>query len=213
MSAPTWWFVITRPVDETIEPEPPVEMRTQDFWTCSSHFASTSKPYFSFNCFVGGRLKSHMPSSACAQAAVATREATSRMALRTWMACIGRLRFPWEIRRRAYRGRPATGRRAAVFACGVRGNARDSVALEVLHGALVLLRRSERLERPEVAPLAGLRVLLARVQPVPALRELADHRSARLRPGPHRLDHPRGIRPAAAEESCEESTAAGGDEL
>src|SRR6185295_13559772 len=44
-------------------------------------------------------------------------------------------------------------------------------------------------------------------------RELTDHRSARLRPGSHRIDHPRGIRPAAPEEPREESAAAGRDEL
>src|SRR5262249_43522143 len=49
---------------------------------------------------------------------------------------------------------------------------------EELHRALVLLRRRERLERAEIAALARLRVLLARVQAVRARRELLDHRLA-----------------------------------
>jgi hypothetical protein len=29
-SEATWWFVSTRPVDDTNEPEPPAEMRTEE---------------------------------------------------------------------------------------------------------------------------------------------------------------------------------------
>src|SRR5262245_17737716 len=47
--------------------------------------------------------------------------------------------------------------------------------LEVLDLALVLLRGGPRLERPEVAAPAGLRVLLARIETVSARRELPDH--------------------------------------
>src|SRR6476620_5445776 len=56
----------------------------------------------------------------------------------------------------------------------------NSVALEVLHLALVLLRRSARLEGAEVAALAGLGIGLARVKPVFAGCELADHGSLLL---------------------------------
>src|ERR1043165_5992230 len=49
------------------------------------------------------------------------------------------------------------------------------VPLEVLHGPLVLLRRLARLERAEMAALAGLRILFARVEPVFARFQLADH--------------------------------------
>lgn len=47
--------------------------------------------------------------------------------------------------------------------------------LEVLHRALVPLRRRARGESAEVAPAAGLRILLARVEPVLAGSQLADH--------------------------------------
>ena len=50
-----------------------------------------------------------------------------------------------------------------------------SMPLEILHGALVLLGGSARGESAEIAPPAGLRILLARVQPVLSGRELADH--------------------------------------
>src|SRR5436190_22215552 len=52
---------------------------------------------------------------------------------------------------------------------------RSSAPLEELDLALVLLGRCARLERAEVAALAGLRVDLARIEAVPARRELADH--------------------------------------
>src|SRR5881275_1973401 len=50
-----------------------------------------------------------------------------------------------------------------------------SVPLEILDGTLVALRRRARLERAEIAPLAGLRVGLARIQTVFAAGQLADH--------------------------------------
>src|SRR5262245_34450013 len=50
------------------------------------------------------------------------------------------------------------------------------MALEVLHGALVLLGRRARLEGAEVAAPAGLWVHLARIEAIAARRELADHR-------------------------------------
>src|SRR5437763_1000483 len=46
---------------------------------------------------------------------------------------------------------------------------------EKLNRALVLLRRRPRTERAQVAPLARLRVFLARVQPVAACLEFANH--------------------------------------
>jgi hypothetical protein len=49
------------------------------------------------------------------------------------------------------------------------------VPLEELHRALVLLRRSARLERTEIPALAGLRILLAGVEPVLARAEFANH--------------------------------------
>src|SRR5664280_22433 len=51
----------------------------------------------------------------------------------------------------------------------------QSVSLEVLNFPLVLLRRLARLERAQVARFPGLRVLLSRVQPIPAVLELSDH--------------------------------------
>src|SRR5207248_1002873 len=50
-----------------------------------------------------------------------------------------------------------------------------SMPLEVLHGLLVLLRGIERLEGAEVAALAGLRVLLARIEAVPAGAQFTNH--------------------------------------
>jgi hypothetical protein len=38
--------------------------------------------------------------------------------------------------------------------------------LEILHRALVLLRRRARTERAEIPPPAGLRILLAGIEPV-----------------------------------------------
>src|SRR5215468_6854003 len=51
-----------------------------------------------------------------------------------------------------------------------------SMALEVLHGALVLLGRRARRKRAEIAAAAGLRVELARIEAIAARLELADHR-------------------------------------
>src|SRR5262245_18518011 len=51
-----------------------------------------------------------------------------------------------------------------------------SMALEVLHGTLVLLGRRPRLEGAEIAAPAGLRVHLARIEAIAARLELADHR-------------------------------------
>src|SRR4029077_8302901 len=51
-----------------------------------------------------------------------------------------------------------------------------SVALEVLHRALMLLGRRARLECAEVPPAPGLRVGFARIKPITAGFELADHR-------------------------------------
>src|SRR5262245_24462508 len=51
-----------------------------------------------------------------------------------------------------------------------------SMALEVLHGALVLLSRRAGLEGAEIAAPAGLRVALARIQAIAARLELTNHR-------------------------------------
>src|SRR6266511_6054635 len=51
-----------------------------------------------------------------------------------------------------------------------------SMTLEILNGAFVFLGRCARLERAEIAAPAGLRVDLARIEPVAAGLELADHR-------------------------------------
>lgn len=50
-----------------------------------------------------------------------------------------------------------------------------SMPLEILHGALVLLGPSAARKRAEIAPPAGLGILLARVQPVFSGHKLADH--------------------------------------
>src|ERR1051325_11086930 len=47
--------------------------------------------------------------------------------------------------------------------------------LEILHGALVLFGRRARLEGAEVLALAGLAILLARIEPVAAGGKFADH--------------------------------------
>lgn len=51
----------------------------------------------------------------------------------------------------------------------------NSMPLEILHGALVLLGRGARGKGAEIAPFACLRILLARIQPVLSGRELSDH--------------------------------------
>src|SRR5229473_277036 len=55
---------MTRPSADTNDPEPPLLKRTEDFCTCSSHWAVGSKSYFSLSSLVGGEVNSHMPSSA-----------------------------------------------------------------------------------------------------------------------------------------------------
>jgi hypothetical protein len=50
------------------------------------------------------------------------------------------------------------------------------VTLEELHGALVLLRCGATLESPQVAPLTGFRIFLARVEPILAGRQFSNHR-------------------------------------
>jgi hypothetical protein len=52
-----------------------------------------------------------------------------------------------------------------------------SRALEILHGTLVLFRRGARLEGAQIAPLAGLGIGLARIEPVLSGWQLADHGS------------------------------------
>jgi hypothetical protein len=47
--------------------------------------------------------------------------------------------------------------------------------LEILHGALVLLRGGAARKRAEIAPPAGLRIYFTRIEPVLSGRELADH--------------------------------------
>src|SRR5215470_3657980 len=54
---------------------------------------------------------------------------------------------------------------------------RRLVPLEVLHRAFMLLGRGAGQKRPEIAPPAGLRILLARVETVFARLELADHQA------------------------------------
>src|SRR5512146_2525647 len=55
-------------------------------------------------------------------------------------------------------------------------SADGSVPREVLHLLFVLFSRGARLERAEIAPLARLGVLLARIETVAARRQFADHR-------------------------------------
>src|SRR5262245_19322533 len=57
-----------------------------------------------------------------------------------------------------------------------RPHSATSMALEVLHGTLVLLGRRPRLEGAEIATPAGFRVQLAGIEPIAARLELADHR-------------------------------------
>jgi hypothetical protein len=63
-SEPTWWFVMTSPSAETKDPDPPLEMRTEERMRCSAHFGSGVNPYFLVKWSTGSRLNSHMPSSA-----------------------------------------------------------------------------------------------------------------------------------------------------
>src|SRR5262245_26885584 len=73
-----------------------------------------------------------------------------------------------------------------------------SMALEVLHGALVLLGRRPCLEGAEIAAPAGLRVRLARIEAIAARLELADHGLARPRPEGWRRACARGHMPRHA---------------
>jgi hypothetical protein len=50
-----------------------------------------------------------------------------------------------------------------------------SPTFEKLHGSLVSLGGGTARERPEIAPPAGLRVFLPRIEPILARRESADH--------------------------------------
>src|SRR5215831_1949251 len=56
-----------------------------------------------------------------------------------------------------------------------RGEESRSPALEILHGALVLLRGGTAGKGAEIAPLAGLRILFTRIEPVFSGREFANH--------------------------------------
>src|SRR3954452_14776766 len=58
---------------------------------------------------------------------------------------------------------------------------RRSMPLEILHLALVLLGGSFRGKRGEIAPPSGAWIDLARIEPVFARFQLADHRSLRVR--------------------------------
>jgi hypothetical protein len=57
---------------------------------------------------------------------------------------------------------------------------RLAAALEMLHRTLVLFGRRARLERAEIAPLAGFRIELARIETIASGFELANHRGALL---------------------------------
>src|SRR5437879_7522483 len=59
---------MTSPFAETNEPLPPELKRTLAFCRWSSHCSVGSNWYFSLSCFSGGALKSHIPSSATADA-------------------------------------------------------------------------------------------------------------------------------------------------
>src|ERR1700722_8225380 len=64
--APTWWLVKASPSEETKEPEPPLLKRTEESCTCCSQGLVSSNPYLTLIWAVGGKLNSHMPSSAAA---------------------------------------------------------------------------------------------------------------------------------------------------
>src|SRR5919197_1506201 len=57
-----------------------------------------------------------------------------------------------------------------------------SMTLEILNGVLVFFGRRGRLERAEIGARAGLRIDLARIEPVAAGLELADHRRLLIPP-------------------------------
>ena len=68
---------MTRPFPDTNEPLPPELKRTLDFWRCSNHCWVGSNWYFSLSCLSGGALKSHIPSSASADATQTIAHATA----------------------------------------------------------------------------------------------------------------------------------------
>ena len=55
-------------------------------------------------------------------------------------------------------------------------------SLEELDGPLVLLRRGQGVERAQIPPLARLRILLPRVEPIPAVSQLSNHRYSKHPP-------------------------------
>ena len=60
------------------------------------------------------------------------------------------------------------------------------MTFEVLHGAFVLLRGRAAAERAEIAAPPGLRILLARIEPILAGCELADHGACAIEASPQR---------------------------
>ena len=91
----------------------------------------------------------------------------------------GLAKFAWSLTE-------GPGRKSCRLPMREKGTATAAVraspaALEELHGALVLLGRRTRPEGAEVAPPSGLRVGLARIEPVLARLELADHGNLRRR--------------------------------
>src|SRR5512146_581165 len=89
-----------------------------------------------------------------------------------------RERFPRSEKRQDDRQVLTGGHHAAPDGTSARSERRAerrSALLEELHGALVALRSGERLECAEILPLAGPRVLLARVETELPRLELPDH--------------------------------------
>src|SRR5262249_58219867 len=85
-------------------------------------------------------------------------------------------RVPRAIRRRVEKAAATFGEFAGVK--GAPAPRHDlAVTLDVLDGTLVLLGRVATAERPEVLALAGLRILLLRVETVLARLQLANHTS------------------------------------
>src|SRR6266536_438333 len=62
-----WWLVATRPSGETKPPEPPLLKRTDARMARFSQASSRSNLYFVLSSSRGGRLSSHIPSSARAE--------------------------------------------------------------------------------------------------------------------------------------------------
>src|SRR6478735_11029533 len=90
------------------------------------------------------------------------------MSARTWGEMVGRsLGHVERARKPEWReSRPDLGR---------------LVPLEILHVALVFFRRRARFEGAEIAPLAGLRIDLAGIEPVFARLQFSDHAGALAR--------------------------------